>query len=416
MLIIDGQAVMSGHFIYVGYWSIIRFRDRVSRNNERAQSLLVRLLWDGVIMKFITKIFTILGMAFLFSIFMLLSGTHGADKPDVIGYPRVAQGDWTIVFAAQSDSSNENDGVYAYKNGKVQRLLNNQPGFRSLPLDNWIGYIDQLGGVVFYPFNEDHFRIMRIDLNVHKVSAQDIGLRCSRTCNALGYSAYSGKLWVIKGKGHQAKLYSYGIGGESKLVSMWTIPRSVRVPYKKWMSAPAIQGSNVAFASPSESVLLATIGNSSIKILKLGNPRWNDPGYDVYSAADVAVAISAKGDKVAYALPYREQKRTEFYVYNLKTSKTTAYSILDTRGEDSKIEPLSPPIKMSWIPNSNLLACELMPGVSGMDVIALLDIKTRESTLLPMRVGRFQWCIVTRKTDSLQRTFTPTSDAHQASK
>jgi hypothetical protein len=301
---------------------------------------------------------------------------------------RLHSSNWTLIYA----DNNSNRTVCAYTQGKSRFLADSPIG--CMDLGHWIGYSNKRNSILLHRFEEDSFRELRVYPNKGRITSNKYS-SCSKECFPYDYSIHNGRLWFIRGSGSCAELCYKKSDGSIKCVSSWKMPKSVGIS-KNWTSVPLVRNLRVVFVTPSLHIVLAKIGSSRVQVLVKGKKHYHDPGYEDTASGRFLTCLSPDGNILAFVpWPTIDIKHSQIFVLDIKTGRKKQYYFLDTRGLIYKLlEPLSPPVKLIWIPKTDFLACELHGGISAGSLIAILNVRNGKSLLLPIRNQNHQWCII----------------------
>lgn len=305
---------------------------------------------------------------------------HGAAQTALV--QAGGRGPWMLLYA-------DKERLYACRHGRSRFVVKNPAGYDSL--DDWIGYAGGESSIVFYRFREHHFRVIKVQARKKKAYSRDTHI-ASRDDFPANYCVYADKLWVIRGAGHKAVLWHSGLDGRWDPAATWSVPSNVPLP-KTWSSAPAIDGTSVAFMTPSDYVLLCdTASGTAARIVSQGDTKYADPGFEDSGSTGAGVAISSAEGWVFFdaTLP-QDIQDLRFFAVNYQTGDRRTYQVKHKRGF-SLMAPPERILRLRLVPGRDYIACEVLE--SGMSSIALIDRKSGQSSYLPFAIERYQWCVV----------------------
>lgn len=205
---------------------------------------------------------------------------------------------------------------------------------------------------------------------------------------------------IIANYGHM-ELVQLDMQGRFYRRALPDLPKDIKV-CKKWLAAASINGTRIVFKAPAEDIIF--VDTSSQKVIRLvrGDSHWEDPDWDSpYSASMPYPVFSPDGNQVviSYGVIYVHLKLSVIDIPTKEVRDITVWRP-STPGDILSYFTFSNPMQildMTWIPNSDYIACEVEPQWDPDSYIYVVKVTTGQSYRLPVKVSRFEWSWMPKK-------------------
>lgn len=315
---------------------------------------------------------------------------------------------WNFTALGKTRFLSKVPGGFLYSNGALfmaygsrdsKNCGENPAGYDTL--ERWFGYSKTLKGVIFSReaarnwegISQYPIRILHIDSIRKSVSLSDNLCLNNKIGSYYSWKLKDDRLYQIRGNGKRIKLLIVAIDSQIKIVSLPELPASVKVPMKEWESAAAIYGKKIAFAGPAGDIILIDTEKGSVVLLVRGDLRWSPPDWTPVKVDSPCIEWSPDGKKLAVSTEDLYMS-LHLLLVDVNSRETQRIKIW---GASAPLDLLPLPDRpemitnFTWIPNSDYIACEVMPWESGSSYIFVVQSSTGKSYRLPFRVDRDMW-------------------------
>ena len=237
---------------------------------------------------------------------------------------------------------------------------------------------------------------VEVNWDRRRVASRRLDRICYPDLNPADLSVCGSEVCQVRGYSRRAELWSCSVSGAWLKKCVWMLPGIIPVP-RSGLPRPAF--GTAQWCSRRRRGIWCP-GACAVRVLgysPVETPSWQDPHYRVYSNGDPAPVIDPSGKTVIFRPSTDGGGELRVAIVSLGGGAPKGIVVWKPGDPPEAPIPDLQPATVShfhWIPNSSIVAIEVIPAESAQSYIFLLDARTRASTCLPFVVERDQWCVV----------------------